>query len=405
MSIRMSRRSFLVGGASAAAAWSLPSWALSAEVGRDREAQIDALDVIVERSLHAGACPGVSLRIYRQGKPQVARDFGMANLETGAHIDGGSVFRIGSLTKQFVAAMVVLLASKGRLDLDAPASHYLPCFAGQSPFTLRELLTHTAGLHDDEQAVSCPAGPHGVRTQREQAAEIAAQRPLFDFPPGTAWLYSNANYIVLGAVVEVVTGMPLAKAASTLVFAPLGLRHTAFDDTREVVEGRVSGYTPVDGQPGRFEHAAFIEIADAGGAGAMRSTADELCAWHQALFSGRLMPAAFVRQMITPGRLRDGRLSGANRHSAADAVYGETQYGMGLLLTPPSGGHRSVMHYGFINGFAACLESFLDVGVTVAILCNGDMGPNMPFRDLRRAVVAAWLGGLPPDETSRWVRP
>ena len=403
MTMTFSRRNFLLGGAAAATALVMPaSWARPGGPPAAPATPGDALDHIARRTLRDGACAGIALRISRYGKPLLVRDYGLANLETGTAVAADSVFRVGSLTKQFVAALVVLLTSKKRLQLDEPVSTYLACFKGKPAFSLRELLNHTAGLHDDEPSTSCPAGSQGPRSQRELANAIAAQQPLFDFPPGTAWLYSNTNYIVLGAVVEAVTGLPLARAASTLLFEPLDLRDTAFDDAGDVVRGRVSGYTPVEGHPGAFTHAAFIEISDAGGAGAMRSTAADLCAWHQALFAGKLMPSRFVEAMTAPGRLRDGRLSGAHRFSPADAVYGDVQYGMGLLIEPPTGGHRSVMHYGFINGFAACLESFLDLGVTMALLCNGDMGPGMPFREMRRAIATSWLPRLP-AVTGTWL--
>jgi D-alanyl-D-alanine carboxypeptidase len=90
--------------------------------------------------------------------------------------------------------------------------------------------------------------------------------------------------------------------------------------------------------------------------------------------------------MMTPGRLRDGRLSGANRFSPQDASYGEVQYACGLLVSPPSDPQRTIIHYGAIDGFAAVLETYVDLGLTVAILCNGDMGPDLPFRSVRRLI-------------------
>lgn len=386
----VSRREFLGGSALLAATFALRP-ADAPATGSASAGTLSELDAAAAAALASGACPGTALQIMRDGRSLYARQYGWTNLETRTPVAAGSIFRIGSLTKQFTAGMIVKLAAEGRLDLDDPAAKYLSFFAGKKEFTLRELLNHTAGLHEAEDS-ACPGGSATAKSQVELARDISAQKKLFDFDPGTAWLYSNANYIVLGAVVEKVSGLPLADAATSLIFKPLGLGASAFDTAQAVVPGRVSGYSRIDGRPGSYHHADFIDIAEVGGAGAMRSTTDDLCRWHHALFTQRLFDTRFVAMMTTPGRLRDGRASSSHRYSAADnANYGDTQYGMGLLLPPPSAGHRSVIHYGFINGFAAFLETFIDVGLTTAILCNGDVGPDLPFRSLRGIVAKKLL--------------
>lgn len=377
----LSRRAILgaVAAGTATAAFSVPSRAQSQALGA-------GVDAAMRAALDAGACPGIAVAVGRRGAPLFVKDYGLANLETGSAVDSHSIFRIASLTKQFAAAAAVKLASQGRLDLDEAALNYLPAFASAERFSIRELMTHTAGL-SDEASPSSPAGAEGPKSSIALAQEIAAQPRLFDFPPGTAWLYSNANYIVLGAVIEQVTGRPLGAAMDELIFGPLGLESLAFDTVSAVVPGRVSGYSPTE-DASRFINAAHIEIADAGAAGAMRGTAVDLMRWHHRLLSGALFDQAHVRELLTPGRLRDGRLSGANRFSEQDAGYGDTQYALGLLVPPPSESGPVIQHYGYINGFSACLETYTDHGVTMAVLCNGDVGPHMPFRGIRRAVVA-----------------
>lgn len=387
----LSRREFLGGGAALAAAFAIRPVTALGDTAPSFDLAPD-FDRAAESAIKAGACPGIALQISCQGQPLYVRNHGLANLETHTPVSSGSIFRIGSLTKQFTAAMIVKSAAQGRLSLDDPTAKYLPFFAKAPAFTLRELLNHTAGLHDNDGAADTSPSPG---SQVDLAKAISRQEKLFDFPPGTAWLYSNSNYIVLGAVIEQVMGRPLADAAAEMIFRPLELGSTAFDTAAAVVSGRADGYTPIAGKPGAFAHADFIDIAQTGGAGAMRSTTRHLCRWHHALFGNRLFDAQHVRMMLTPGRLRDGRPSSSHRFSPADdRSYGDVQYGMGLLLPPPDHGRRSVMHYGFINGFAACLESWLDVGLTTAILCNADMGPAMPFRDLRRLVREKLLPAL-----------
>ncbi|MCY7355366.1 MAG: beta-lactamase family protein [Lysobacter sp.] len=390
--MKLSRRMFLSGSAMLAAGLAIrPALAQAADVDAGVSS---AIDTTARSAIKAGACPGIAVQIAFRGRTLLSKNHGLANIETDSLLTDNSIFRIGSLTKQFTSALVVKLASEGRLALDDAVSKHLPFFVTHKPFSLRELLNHTAGLHSDEQSTSCIGAPAGPKSQIELAREISTQATLFDFEPGTAWLYSNANYIVLGAVVEKVAAMSLAAAAATMIFKPLGLTRTAFDRSEDVVSGRVDGYSPVEGNIGTFTRAPFLEISETGGAGAMRSTVADLCLWHHALFANRIFDARFVEMMVTPGRLRDGRLSGSNRFSSDDASYGDVQYGMGLLVSPPSQKYRSVLHYGFINGFAACMESFIDVGLTTAILCNGDIGPNTPFRVLRRIVSEQLLPGL-----------
>lgn len=349
-----------------------------------------AVDAAVGAALTAGACPGVCVAISRDGAPPMVKVYGRANLELNAVMTPGSVFRIGSLTKQFAAACVVKLASEDRVGLDEPVSAYLPIFAAAPRFTLRELMNHTAGLSDDAQPV-CAADDAEPRSQIALAENIVRQTRLFDFDPGSAWLYSNANYIVLGAVIEQVVGAPLAQAMRTLVLDSVSLTSAAVDADRDVVPGRVNGYTPGD-TAGAFTNAAHIEISDTGAAGAMRATAPDLVRWHEALLSGRIFERRWVEEMLKPGRLRDGRLSGANRFSPADASYGDVQYGLGLLLPTANARGRSILHYGYVNGFSAFLETWIDRKVTVAVLCNGDVGPALPFRAVRAAVNASLDG-------------
>lgn len=383
MVVQVSRRQAMIGAAALTGRGATAADAAATGIDPAIAGQIDEA---VRQAIQDHACPGVQVAIARRGAPMLSKGYGVANLETGTPVDERSVFRIGSLTKQFTAAAVIRLAADGRLNLDDPVAKHLPFMGRLQPVSLLELLHQTAGLHSDEDGRFCLPGPEGPKSQVTLAKDIAGQAKPFDFEPGTAWLYSNANYIVLGAVVEAVAAKPFADAMQARVFDPLGLTFTAADRSGAVIAGRASGYTPVERRSAPFDHAAFTEVAYAGGAGALRSTALDLCRWHAALLSNRLFDRRWVELMMTPGRLRDGRLSGANRFSPQDASYGEIQYACGLLVSPPSDPPRTIIHYGAIDGFAAVLETYVDLGLTVAILCNGDVGPALPFRSVRRLV-------------------
>lgn len=384
--MQISRRSVLSGSAALATAATLSSSVASA-VEPDLAALLNSPAV---EAISGYACPGVQLAVARDGHVLFSRGYGSANLETGTTVTEASVFRIGSLTKQFTAACIVKLAAEGKLQLEAPAARYLPFMSQLKPVSLFELLHHTAGLHDDDTDAGNRAASKGPTSQIALAETVARQSKPFDFEPGTAWLYSNANYIVLGAVIEAVTGMPFSEAMASIVFRPLGLSATAVDRSEEVVPRRVSGYA-ASNSGARYENAPYIAIAEAGGAGAMRSTAFDLCRWHTLLLSNRLFGERYVKLMLTPGRLRDGRLSGANRFSPQDVSYGNVQYACGLLVSAASDPHPSILHYGAIDGFASVLQTFLNENVTFAVLCNGDMGPAMPFRAIRKAVTETLL--------------
>lgn len=380
----LSRRNVIAGGAM------LP--AVSAKAQLSRQAAHDpAIAQAVAKALDAHACPGISVALAHAGTIIGSQGLGMANIETQSAASERSIFRIGSLTKQFTAAAIIKLASIKELDLRATATSYLPAFKPLKPFTLMELMNHTAGLHSDEESGAGPICAMPAKTQIQLAEDIAHQSKPFDFDPGSAWLYSNANYIVLGAVIENVTRMPLDRAMAELVFKPLQLASLAIDRPSEVVVNRVSGYSPLQNQASRFENAAYLDVSQAGGAGAMRGNAVDLCLWHDALLSYRLFDRAHVDLMLAPGRLRDGRYSSANRFSAQDANYGDVEYACGLLISGPSDKNASILHYGAINGFAAVLQTYTKERVTFAVLCNGDTGPALPFRDIRKAVISRHL--------------
>lgn len=377
--MRMTRRAVIGGSVGATLA---PSAAFAERL----HLHVTQIGLAANAAIEAGGSPGVQTAVMQEGRVAHSRGYGLANLETRSAMTPASVFRIASLSKQFTAAAAIKLASAGILELGATVSRYLPFMQRLPAMTLMELMHHTAGLHSDETSLPLHAG--AASSQIVLAEEIAAQQSPLDFEPGTAWLYSNANYIVLGAAIEAATHKPFAQAMSDLVFAPLGLAHTAIDHTADVVAGRVSGYTPAEA-PARFQNAAPLEVSDAGGAGALRSTALDLCRWRQGLLSGRLFGEREIALMTTPGRLRDGRVSGAHRFSPQDAQYGEVQYACGLLVSPPDDPHPSLFHYGYINGFACMLQTFTSQHVTLAVLCNGDVGPATPFREIRRVVTDA----------------
>lgn len=386
----ISRREFLISGAILASSAFTTSTAsgIPAIVPKLERADLERLGTLVVQAVPSLNTPGISFVIWENGKEIYSRYAGLANLETGNPVADSSVFRIGSLTKQFAGALILKLVAAGTLSLTDPAHKYLPFLAKYEPFTILELLNHTAGVRDGDYDTS---NLH-LHSQIEQAQRMAQQDPFFDFRPGTAWLYSNANYILIGAIIEKATAKSLADAASMLLFRPLDLRHTAFDTPSDIVPGRVSGYTPTGKPDSPFQNAEYLDASLAGAAGAMRSTATDLCRWHHALFRGDAIPMPLAKMMTLPGRLRNGQLSGTNRFSENDKQMENTQYGLGLMLDNATlDGSLIANHHGGISGFASYLASHPSSDLTYACLCNVDTHPGLPFRDIRRKVFADLL--------------
>lgn len=344
---------------------------------------VSQIDNAIGDAIKNGASPGVQISIFKNGISSYRKSFGYCDLENKIPLKSNDLFRAGSLTKQFTAAAILLLAQAKKLDLSDKASKYLPEFAPLSPFTISELLWHTAGIHSDETDTSIIGKP---RSHLELAKEIAAQKQVFDFSPGGAWLYSNANYIILGAIIEKIMGISYDKAIYQLIIKPLKLKNTSIDNGRSKNTNLVNAYTPLESETPKFEKAQSIEYAEAGAAGALISNTDDLCKWHNELLFGKFLNESSKNIMINAGLLRDGRISGANRFSPQDANYGDVQYGMGLLIDKKSNPEELIFHYGFISGYSSYLASFLKSKITIAILCNADNNPAMPFRSVRKAI-------------------
>lgn len=380
------RRTFLKASGIALVASATPV-SLAAAAARPTTAE-QTLAGIAAKATRDLASPGIQLAVWRDGRPTGTVADGSANLETATAVAPDTIFRIGSLTKQFTAALIAMLEEQRKLSVHDPVTRHLSFFPERDAPTLLELIHHTAGVHDAQEA----RVRLGAMSQLDIARNIARQSRLYDFSPGTAWLYSNANYILLGAVVEAVTRQPLSQVALQYIFDPLQLKHTRFDTCADVVRNRAAGYSAPQSSTPAFVNAAFIPIEQAGGAGAMRSNCNDLCAWHRHLFSGKVVTSETLAAVVAPAHLKDGRPIPAHRFNPDDNAMGATSYGYGLLLDRSSKGDGLIaMHSGIVNGFSAYLATHVPTMHTFACICNADPGPNLPFSQLRRSVFASVL--------------
>lgn len=304
---------------------------------------------------------------------------GMAEVELGVPLATDQVFRIASITKSFTGALLVQMAARGEVSLDAPAVRYLTDVPLDPRIILRQLLSHTAGVSETDTVAQPPFG-NGEVPIAEQVRRIAA-RPL-SFEPGTAQRYSNAGYILLAAVIEKVTGQSWDEAMRTRLFVPLGLSDTAYDRPDTVVPRRAGGYSS---DKGVLRNAVPFNLSIPKTAGSLRSTAADLLRWMRALSQGKLVGAAGFAEMSTP---------------ALASVGVQDRYGLGLYRWQIRG-QDAIGHTGQINGFASALFYLPVEDATVVVLANSD---SFDAQTLARRMAAIVIGKpypLPGAEAAR----
>jgi CubicO group peptidase (beta-lactamase class C family) len=274
----------------------------------------------------------------------------MAEIELGVPIAPDMVFRVGSVTKEFTAACVLRLVEEGRLALDDPVGKYLPDFpTGGRKVTIVQLLTHTSGIRSYTDMPSWFRRMSEDWTPREIQAFF--QDEPFDFEPGTRWHYDNSGYVLLGEILEKVTGKPYADLVAETIFRPLGMKDTRYGSDTPIVPNRVAGYQK---SPNGIVNARFLSMTQPYAAGALVSTVDDLARWHRALDAGSVLKPESLRRMWTPVRLPDGA---------------DTRYGFGWMVWSYDG-HAVVEHGGGINGFQTANLRLPDDRIYVAVLSN-----------------------------------
>ena len=299
--------------------------------------------------------PGCALGVIQHGAFLYRKSYGEASLELGVPLSSQSLFYMGSVSKQFTAASVVLAAEQGLLSLDDDIRKYVPELPDYGkPVTLRQMLHHTSGLREYETLeVLAGQSDRNLRPTSELIELIARQKGL-NFEPGTEFQYSNTNYFLLAEVIKRATGKPLSVFAAENIFRPLGMTHTLFyDDSSMVVPGRVPAYAA--GHNGGFL-VDWSTNFDRVGAGGLLTSVDDLLLWDRNFYDNHLGKGTLIKQLETRGTLADG--------TQIPYLLGleEGTY-RGLPIIEHSGGHF---------GYSAELLRFPQQHFTVACLCNVD---------------------------------
>jgi CubicO group peptidase (beta-lactamase class C family) len=314
------------------------------------------------------AAPGCAAGVARDGRTIVERGVGLADLEHGSANSAETIFEVGSVSKQFTAASIVLLAIEGKLRLDDPVRKYVPELPDYgAPLTVRHLLNHTSGIRDWGAVLELTGFGRGDRViSQALAIDVITHQRGIDFTPGAEYSYSNSGYTLLSLMVERLSGKSLPAFTAERFFKPLGMTHTQWrDDYRRIVPGRAQAYDPAPNATWRLD-MPFMNVYGNGG---LLTTAGDLLKWNDMLAT-RSLGAALVDSMERRGRLNDGR---------------EITYALGLVVNTYNG-QRQVSHSGATAGYQAYLTRFPDLKLSIAVLCNSS-GANPTMVALRLADV------------------
>nr|HEX4313077.1 serine hydrolase domain-containing protein [Kofleriaceae bacterium] len=311
-------------------------------------------DRIANQLVADGEVAGLTIGIARKNGSVFVKAYGLADINGKVPATPTTIYRIGSLTKQFTAAAILQLVDAKKITLDDDILLYAKVDTGGRVVTLRHLLNHTSGIPNYTDTADFPEWSKAARTPQELVDH--ATKMLWEFEPGTHFHYSNTGYVLLGMVIEKVSGQRYADYLRDHVFAPAHLTATRYCDDIHTAD-RARGYAIKNDQ---LVDADPLDLTTPFSAGALCSTVPDLLAWQQALASGKVISPASYAVMSTPPTTT------------------KSDYGMGVLVDTFEG-HREIWHNGGINGFISELHAFPDDGVTIAVLTNseGDSAPRV----------------------------
>jgi CubicO group peptidase (beta-lactamase class C family) len=292
-----------------------------------------------------------SVLVSKNGKLLLKKGYGFANLEWKIPNSAKTRFQIGSVTKQFTAASILLLQDRGKLNIDDPVKKHLP----DSPdswdkIRIFHLLTHTAGLHNynDTDVRDFFTPIRKLVCAPENVMELFSSKPL-EFEPGEKIAYSNSGYVVLGRIIEKISGQSYAKFVQENIFEPLGMKDSGYDSQKEIIKYRASGYDTQNGKP---FNADYMDVSVVYAAGALYSTVEDLLKWERGLFFGKLLSESSLQKMTTPFK---------------------DNFALGLCVTTENG-RKVIKHKGKNPGFKSVLSYYPIDRMIIVVLSNNESG-------------------------------
>ncbi|HKR11604.1 MAG TPA: serine hydrolase [Pyrinomonadaceae bacterium] len=313
------------------------------------------IDELMKKYYDYGQFNG-SILVAEKGQVVYAKGLGFANMEWSIPNQPDTKFRIGSITKQFTATLILQLVEDGKLKLDGKITDYLTDYRKDTGdrVTIHQLLNHTSGI---PSYTARPDFRTAIMRNPYKVADFVKQLASGDleFEPGAKFSYNNSGYILLGAIIEKVTGKSYETVLTERILKPLGMTNSGYDTTSPLMPKRASGYQK---QPSGYVNAPYLDMSLPYAAGSIYSTVEDLYKWDQALHEGKILSAESRKLMFTPGL---------------------STYGYGIRVTDEAIGNSALKtkligHTGGINGFNSLLTRAVDKGQTVIILDNVAQG-------------------------------
>jgi CubicO group peptidase (beta-lactamase class C family) len=301
------------------------------------------MDQVVQSYVTAKQFMG-SVLVAQDGRILLDKGYGDANLEWQVPNSPEAKFRLGSITKQFTAASILLLEERGKLKTDDPVKKYMPdAPAAWDKITIYNLLTHTSGIPNFTSFPDYHSSEATPTTPEKLVARFR-DKPL-DFQPGEKWSYSNSGYVLLGYLIEKISGKSYPDFVEDNIFKPLGMNDSGYDSNSAIILHRAYGYSPGPKGPA---NAGYIDMTIPFSAGALYSTTHDLLKWEQGLFGGKVLSAASLKKMTTPFK---------------------ENYACGLMVRTVNG-RTEIEHGGGIEGFNTDLAYYPDDKLTLVVLGN-----------------------------------
>lgn len=322
---------------------------LSAQAPDPRSARVDSIFAVMDRT----TTPGCAVGAVQDGRLVHRRGYGMADLERGVPINSETVFYTGSVSKQFTAMAIALLARDGKISLDDPARKYIPEIpeAG-SAITIRQMVHHMSGLREKWDLFLLRGMSPGYLVTQNDVLEVLKMQRDLNFAPGTEQMYNNTAYDMLATIVERASGKSIREYAAERIFGPLGMSRSQYlDDWSILVPGRAAGHSVANGKVSLMP--AHVETV---GSGSVYSTVEDLARWDESFYTGQLGGEALLQLVQTPGKFNDGTV-------------GPMNYAFGLMIDTWRG-LRRVHHGGALAGFRAMIMRFPDQRFSAIVLCN-----------------------------------
>jgi len=309
----------------------------------------DQVDDYIHSEMKQRRIPGAALTIIQDGQRIKTASYGLANIELNVSVTSETVFEIGSITKQFTAAGILILEQEGKLSVDDKISAHLKNTPDVwANVTIRHLLTHTSGIKSYTGLNGFELTKH---LNQEQFVKEIGKQPM-EFQPGESFKYCNTGFNLLGLIIENTSRQKYWEFIAKRIFQPLEMNATTDRRPGNIITNRAAGYE----QTNHLWINRDYDLTDVFSAGAIASTVGDLAKWNASLDSDKILSAATKAKMWTPNKLNNGK---------------ETKYGFGWFLDVVEG-HKNIGHGGSTSGFSASIQRFPDDKLAVIILTNTD---------------------------------